>query len=708
IEQRRPVFVVRLMTYDYWLDQAPILRNILQAIFHAIMWFMFFSSLLNYFSQKSNAYLYYALFLASASFYFLSVSGMLMEIFLQENPKANSFVWVFASNLIGIGYFQFARSFLNTKRLMPLYDKIGRWIIIGALILIGVELIILQLTFNFDFLEKLNRGVLFAEVTFLLIVSLLYARHSKGVSRIFFWGTLCIVASGYLGLILNQMGLFHASLPAVEFLFVVQTLNFSWGLGYRQYQMQEERIEKRAEAANLRTLNEMKSRFFANISHEFRTPLTLLLGESESLQSEGESYTSKKRGEKLGVIRRMGQNLLELVNQILDLSKLDARSYEADWQYGDVIDFIKERAEIFASFAQNQQKQLQFETERERLKMDFDPKALQIILSNLLSNAIKFSPEGEVVHLRLQIEDGPQMEEMLLIEVADNGFGIPPEDLPHLFDRYFQSAQNRSNAAGTGIGLSLVKALVQMMGGEISVESELDKGTRFVITLPVNHAHQAVAVSDGTAVAMPNLPLALSETAKKKVLSISDFEKNLVLIVEDNPEVLQFVRSILETDYRIAIARDGGEGERLALELIPDLIVSDVGMPVMDGFQLTQRLKQDERTSHIPIILLTARAEEKDRLQGLSFGADAYLTKPFRQAELKVRIEKLIELRESLRRRFVGQEVEAVEKEPSREEVFLQQIKSIILANLLNPELNPELLAEKMNMSYTQLYRKLK
>ncbi|MEL6651145.1 MAG: 7TM diverse intracellular signaling domain-containing protein, partial [Bacteroidota bacterium] len=362
IEQRRPVFVVRLMTYDYWLDQAPILRNILQAIFHAIMWFMFFSSLLNYFSQKSNAYLYYALFLASASFYFLSVSGMLMEIFLQENPKANSFVWVFASNLIGIGYFQFARSFLNTKRLMPLYDKIGRWIIIGALILIGVELIILQLTFNFDFLEKLNRGVLFAEVTFLLIVSLLYARHSKGVSRIFFWGTLCIVASGYLGLILNQMGLFHASLPAVEFLFVVQTLNFSWGLGYRQYQMQEERIEKRAEAANLRTLNEMKSRFFANISHEFRTPLTLLLGESESLQSEGESYTPTKRGEKLGVIRRMGQNLLELVNQILDLSKLDARSYEADWQYGDIISFVKGQSDAFESFAVSQQLDYRFES----------------------------------------------------------------------------------------------------------------------------------------------------------------------------------------------------------------------------------------------------------------------------------------------------------------------------------------------------------
>ncbi|MEL6593897.1 MAG: DNA-binding response regulator, partial [Bacteroidota bacterium] len=208
--------------------------------------------------------------------------------------------------------------------------------------------------------------------------------------------------------------------------------------------------------------------------------------------------------------------------------------------------------------------------------------------------------------------------------------------------------------------------------------------------------------------AMPDPVIETPRVETQQSLSLSDFEKNLVLIVEDNPEVLHFVRSILETDYRVAIARDGAEGERLALELIPDLIVSDVGMPVMDGFQLTERLKQDERTSHIPVVLLTARAEEKDRLQGLSFGADAYLTKPFRQAELKVRIEKLIEVREKLRLRFAGLPAEESSKPPSREEIFLQQIKDIILGNLLNPELNPDLLAEKMNMSYTQLYRKLK
>ncbi|MEL6651953.1 MAG: response regulator, partial [Bacteroidota bacterium] len=285
-------------------------------------------------------------------------------------------------------------------------------------------------------------------------------------------------------------------------------------------------------------------------------------------------------------------------------------------------------------------------------------------------------------------------------------YGIPQADLTHLFDRYFQSSQNRSNAAGTGIGLSLVKALVQMMGGEISVQSELEQGTSFLVRLPVNHLHQSTTVAEPFA--MPDPVIETPRVETQQSLSLSDFEKNLVLIVEDNPEVLHFVRSILETDYRVAIARDGAEGERLALELIPDLIVSDVGMPVMDGFQLTERLKQDERTSHIPVVLLTARAEEKDRLQGLSFGADAYLTKPFRQAELKVRIEKLIEVREKLRLRFAGLPAEESPKPPSREEIFLQQIKDIILGNLLNPELNPDLLAEKMNMSYTQLYRKLK
>ncbi|MEL7529907.1 MAG: 7TM diverse intracellular signaling domain-containing protein, partial [Bacteroidota bacterium] len=345
IEQRRPVFAVQLMSYDYWLDQAPELRNILQAIFHAIMWFMCFSALLNYFSRNGNAYLYYALFLAATSFYFLSVSGMLMEIFLQENPKVNSTVWVFASNLLGIGYFQFARSFLNTKRLMPLWDRIGRYIIIGGLILIGVELVILQLTFNFDFLEKLNRLVLFLEVSFLLVVSLLHARYSKGTGRIFFWGTLCIIAAGYLGLTLDSLGLFHVSLPGVELLFVIQTLNFSWGLGYRQSYLQAERLNEKTKAENLSKLNEVKSRFFDNISHEFRTPLTILIGVANRLKKDWQALPEEQVASELQLLEQNGENLHELVNQILDLSKLDAHSYEANWQYGNLYEEINQIAE---------------------------------------------------------------------------------------------------------------------------------------------------------------------------------------------------------------------------------------------------------------------------------------------------------------------------------------------------------------------------
>lgn len=706
IEQRRPVFAVQLMSYDYWLEQAPELRNILQAIFHAIMWFMCFSALLNYFSQKSDAYLYYALFLAATSFYFLSVSGMLMELFLQENPKTNTIVWVFASNLLGIGYFQFARIFLNTKRSMPFWDKIGRYIIIGALVLIVVELVILQLTFNFDFLEKLNRVILFSEVSFLLVVSLLHAKYSKGTSRIFFWGTLCIIAAGYLGLTLDSLGLFHVSLPGVELLFVIQTLNFSWGLGYRQYYLQEERLKKKAEADKLRELDELKTRFLGNITHELRTPLTLLIGVSERLKLDWQKIAPEKVGYEFGLIEHSGQNLLELVNQILDLGKLDAKSYEANWQYGDLVLQINHITEVFVAYAQTQGKTFSWEPEMASLMMDLDTQALQSILSNLLSNAFKFTPKGGSVRLRLTKEDGPQMEEQVLIEVSDTGFGIAKEALPHLFDRYFQSSQNPKSSAGTGIGLSLVKALVGVLEGEVSVESELEQGTSFFIRLAINHRHKNQSMAP-----LPSVPpLPVLETDRSAERSVApNFEQNLILIVEDNPAIVSFLSSILGSEYRLAIARNGVEGEQLALELIPDLIVSDVSMPIKDGFAMTQSLKQDERTSHIPIVLLTARAEEKDRIEGLTYGADAYLTKPFRQAELKIRIQKLIEIRESLRQRFAGQSIKVeAEVPPTREQVFIEQLQNIILANLINPELNADYLADKMNLSYTQLYRKLK
>ncbi|MFK7921508.1 MAG: ATP-binding protein, partial [Bacteroidia bacterium] len=708
IEQRRPVFAVQLMSHDYWFEQAPNLRNILQAIFHAIMWFMCFSALLNYFSQKSNAYLYYALFLAATSFYFLSVSGMLMEIFLQEHPKVNTIVWVFASNLIGIGYFQFARSFLNTRRLMPFWDRIGRYIIIGALVLIGLELVILQLTFNFDFLEKLNRVILFSEVSFLLVVSLLHAKYSKGTGRIFFWGTLCIIAAGYLGLLLDYLGLFHVSLPGVELLFVIQTLNFSWGLGFRQFQLQEERLQKKAETEKLKALDKLKTRFFANISHELRTPLTAVIGVAERLKQDWQKLAPEKVGYELGLIHESGQNLQQQVNQILDLSKLDAKSYEANWQYADLVLEINQIVEVFAAYAQSQGQMFSWEPQMPTLLMDIDGRALQSIINNLLSNAFKFTPKGGSVSLGLSREDGPQMEELVLIKVSDTGFGIAKESLPHLFDRFFQSTQNPNETMGSGIGLSLVKALTEELGGEVSVESVVDQGTTFYVRLPINHHHKTKPLETASSQAELVLPI-LEESRFAERSAAADFGQNLVLIVEDNPAIVSYLRSILETDYRLAVARDGVEGEQLALELIPDLIVSDVSMPIKDGFAMTESLKQDARSSHIPIVLLTARAEEKDRLAGLTYGADAYLTKPFSQAELKIRIQKLIEIREALRQRFAGQvsEVE-IEAPPSREQVFINQLQSIVLANLNEPELNADYLADKMNLSYTQLYRKLK
>ncbi|MEM9985896.1 MAG: ATP-binding protein, partial [Bacteroidota bacterium] len=324
------------------------------------------------------------------------------------------------------------------------------------------------------------------------------------------------------------------------------------------------------------------------------------------------------------------------------------------------------------------------------------------IHNNLLSNAIKFTPPGGEVEVRVEQANPRQVS----LVVKDSGIGISPEQLPKIFDRFYQAENEQTQAGeGTGIGLSLTKELVQFMEGYIEVESSPGTGTTFHVGLPITQLaplKQAEAATLPMSVEAPAVPPPASVTQGSEMPSL--------LIIEDNPDLITYLYACLEDSYQLLLARDGEEGIRVALEQVPDLILSDVMMPKKNGYEVCDTLKSDERTSHIPIILLTAKADRDSRLTGLQRGADAYLTKPFDQEELLIRLGKLLELRKQLQARYAGSALELPpqEAEFQLEDAFMQRVNETIQANLGNSAYRTEELCRDLGISRTQLHHKIK
>ena len=483
-------------------------------------------------------------------------------------------------------------------------------------------------------------------------------------------------------------------------------------LGVRQYDLK--RKLARAEAQRLKELDLVKTQLYTNITHEFRTPLTIILGMAEQVKNNPQNWFN----EGLKLIRRNGQQLLGLVNQLLDLAKLESGHMPLKLVKKDIVGFLEYLAQSFHSYADSKDIRMHFASDFKELKMDYDPEKMQSIVSNLLSNAIKFTPAGGDVYVDLRMtNDDLRLEggivnrhSSIVIQVRDNGLGIAPEDLPRIFDRFYQVDSTATRKGeGTGIGLALTKELVKLMGGEITVESELEKGTKFNLLLPVTQSAPKAPLEE-----RPDMPQPIAETillempAVQNGADIPHSELPLVLLIEDNADVITYLTSFLSGDYRIATATDGRQGIEQAIELTPDLVVSDVMMPEKDGFEVCETLKTDERTSHIPVILLTAKSDTAARLEGLTHGADAYLAKPFNKEELLVRMEKLIELRQRLQERF-DKFSKFVKSEPAtREDIFLQKLIRIVEANLADEHFGLPDLCRKAGLSRSQLFRKLK
>ncbi len=476
---------------------------------------------------------------------------------------------------------------------------------------------------------------------------------------------------------------------------------------YFLYRFQLRRNTEKAEAAYLKEMDNLKTQFFSNITHEFRTPLTLILGPAKQLH-DNEPQPEKQKG--LASIVKNANHLLGLINQLLDLSKLESQQMSVEIKHGDLIKYTQDLLDIFKPLAKRKEQNLHFFASHEIWETNFDQDKWNKIIFNLLSNAIKFSQNKGNIELslsKLRINEN----EFIHLKVKDDGQGIGKDNLKQIFNRFYQvDASATRIQEGAGIGLSLVKELVELQGGSIQVESEIDTGTTFEIKIPILKSSEKVRNIQTDS--LKNLPIWVEGKTEILTKPTDSSEELLeVLIIEDNTEMGSYIRSCLDpAQYIVTFANDGEEGIEKAFETIPDLIISDIMMPKKDGFEVVTAIREHLPTSHIPIVLLTAKAALESRLEGLERGADAYLTKPFSPEELVLRIRKLIELRQFLQRRYQNQdhESDSVAETYQKEDAFITNLRAYIIENIDNSDLTVVDISKHFFMSRVQLYRKIK
>ena len=406
-----------------------------------------------------------------------------------------------------------------------------------------------------------------------------------------------------------------------------------------------------AENQRLIELDHFKTNLYTNITHEFRTPLTIILGMVDQIRNRPKEYLTVG----LDMIERNGKNLLNLINQMLDLRKLESGTLKVNWVKDDLLHYMRYITDSFHSYGKIKNIQLHFLTDLPNMIMDYDPDKILIVFSNLVSNAIKFTPEGGNIYI--SVEKDIMEPDYLKITVKDTGIGISKDNLSHIFDLFYQVDEtNIQQVTGTGIGLALTKGLVKLLEGSITVQSTQGKGTTFLVRLPIKQEAVMLTPSERAIVTSKVMAL-VPDISEEKLIHANEtnlVEKPQVLIIEDNPDVVRYLTICLEQRYQIEVSNDGQDGIDRALKIIPDLIICDVMMAKKDGFEVTQILKNDPHTSHIPIILLTAKTDLRSKIGGLERGADAYMSKPFDKTELLVRLKKLLELRQKLRHYYLS------------------------------------------------------
>lgn len=472
----------------------------------------------------------------------------------------------------------------------------------------------------------------------------------------------------------------------------------------KKLQQKNEQVELASQ--QVKEANEAKLKFFTNISHEFRTPLTLILGPVEEMLNQ--KNRSLKDKEELGMIYKNAQRLLRLVNQLMDFRKIENNKLQVQASSGDLVTFIGEIVSAFKKVAKAQSIDLQFKCDARAVEAWFDKDMIDKVLFNLLSNAFKFTTENGFVHLTLK-----ENKDTVTIEVEDNGLGMSEEHVLHVFDRFYVGESYK--AKGTGLGLALSKDLIELHHGTITVESKKHIGTKFTIALKKGNKHfkETELVHEEPAIINDDNHLSPDELNTFALSSshTSEAKENTVLIVEDDEHLRHFLSNSLSEYFNVVTASTGTEGLKQALEHIPDLIVTDLSLPGLDGIGLVRRMKSDMRTSHIPVIMLTSSHQESSQLEGLRSGAELYLTKPFRLSLLLEGIKTQIRNREILKSHYAEYHTSSKEDSPTDVDLnarFLREFKTLINNNLSNTNFNVESISEELGMSRVQLYRKVK
>ena len=490
-------------------------------------------------------------------------------------------------------------------------------------------------------------------------------------------------------------------------------------IGYRNVRLRQKHQQQLLQQQQ--ELDETKSRFFANIAHEFRTPLTLIQGPAEQISQQTQEPIVREWSH---LIQRQSGQLQGLINQILEVSKLESGLVPVNLAPGELVGFLQGLIAAFESLAEQQDIQLTFHSDLAQWPTLFDRPKLEQVFNNLLSNAFKFTSSGG----RIRVNLSQSASGAIVVQVTDTGTGFAPMHLPHVFDRFYQADDSLTRkTAGTGIGLALTKELVELLNGTIRVASQPGQGTTFTVGLPL-----PLATSPITTTLLEKVPSTLSqpnqEATKRsesaiplpspELTEVAGPDTPLVLLIEDNREVRAFIRQTLAGQYQILEAPDGLVGLSLAREHVPDLIITDLMMPELDGYEVCRQLKQEEKTSHIPIVMLTAKAGMESKLHGLELGADDYLAKPFHTPELLIRLQNLLLNRKRLQEKYQRQQslsgdqlplAGALEPAlPPVEDAFLQKLRLVIEVHESEADFSIEELSRELGMSRTQVHRKLK
>lgn len=465
------------------------------------------------------------------------------------------------------------------------------------------------------------------------------------------------------------------------------------------------RFEK-TKAQKLQKLDEAKTHLYTNLSHEFRTPLTIIKGITEQLEQNPKKWLQSGPQK----IKTQANVLLRLVNQMLDISKIEAGSMNINLIHGDLIKYVKFVIGSFYGLTEKKGIKLNVSCEEESIYTDYDPEKLMHILANLMSNAIKFTPQhGKIV---IQISKGKnKTKDFVKICVKDNGKGITNEEIEHIFDRFYQASDKDNETQGTGLGLALTKEFVEMMNGTIGVKSTISKGSEFIVTLPISkNAYLDVEHGISTIDSEAIQTIIPSEETKGEINLYSKMSSNkpVLLLVEDNEDVLEYLVGVLEDHYIIELAINGKIGFEKAQNIIPDIILTDVMMPQMDGFELVQHLKSNICTDHIPIIVLTAKGDIQSKLEGLELGADHYIVKPFSEKELLLKLDNLLKIRTYMQKNLNAMTpiVNQTKTQYRQEVLFLSKINSLLDKNLDAGDFGITEICTSLHLSRSQMYRK--